>query len=390
MAKPIRLTPGKDNYTGTNGADVVFGLDGNDKINGGKGADTLNGGAGNDSLDGGAGNDKLIGGAGNDKLIGGAGNDKLTGGAGNDKLFATEGNDTAIGGAGIDTVVVNGNFADAEITRVAGGYSIELGGQTTIVKSVEFVKFDDGKVSEVNLINDAPTGAPTAVLAAGTEDATYTVNASDLLQGFSDEEGDTLSVANLTSSNGTVTDNGDGTYTIMPAANFNGAVTLSYNVTDGVNSTATATRSFNLAAANDAPTGAATAVLAAGAEDATYTVNASDLLQGFSDVDGDTLSVTGLTSSNGTVTDNGDGTYTIMPASNFNGAVTLNYSVTDGTASVAATNSFNVAAANDAPAGAATAVLAAGAEDATYTVNASDLLQGFSDVDGDTLSVTGL
>jgi hypothetical protein len=42
-------------------------------------------------------------------------------------------------------------------------------------------------------------------------------------------------------------------------------------------------------------------------------VTAANLLAGFSDVDGDTLTVTGLTADFGTVTDNGDGTYTIVP-----------------------------------------------------------------------------
>ncbi|MDB5525132.1 MAG: alkaline phosphatase [Rhizobium sp.] len=352
MAKPKRLTPGKDNYTGTKGADVVFGLDGNDKINGGKGADTLNGGAGNDSLDGGAGNDRLIGGAGNDKLIGGAGNDKLTGGAGNDKLFATEGNDTAIGGAGIDTVVVNGNFADAEINRVAGGYSIELGGQTTIVKSVEFVKFDDGKVTEVDFINDAPTGAPIVDLAAGTEDAPYTVNASDLLQGFSDEEGDTLSVTGLTSSNGTVVDNGDGTYTITPAADFNGAVTLNYSVTDGTTSVA-ATNSYTVTAVNDAPTVVTTIADQVASEDAafTFTVPAGS----FADVDtSDTLTYT-ATLDNGSALpawlsfNAATGEFSGTPAEGDIGTIDVKVTASDGTATASDTFQIAVGEVNDVP-----------------------------------------
>lgn len=75
---------------------------------------------------------------------------------------------------------------------------------------------------------------------------------------------------------------------------------------DGRGGSVAATNSFNVAAVNDAPTGTATAALAAGAEDTAYTVNASDLIQGFSDVDLDTLSVSDLTASGGaTVVDNG-------------------------------------------------------------------------------------
>ncbi|MDB5556354.1 MAG: putative outer rane adhesin like protein, partial [Rhizobium sp.] len=155
MAKKTRLTNKADNYNAGGGNDFVLGLGGNDTILGGKGNDTLNGGKGNDTLNGGKGNDKLLGGAGDDMLI------------------ATIGNDTADGGAGNDTVVVAGNFSDAVVTQTADGYTIELGGRTTTIKGVEFVQFDDQLVTEEKLINDAPTGTATAVLAAGTEDTAY-------------------------------------------------------------------------------------------------------------------------------------------------------------------------------------------------------------------------
>ncbi len=44
----------------------------------------------------------------------------------------------------------------------------------------------------------------------------------------------------------------------------------------------------------NAPTGSASATLSGGTEDINYIVNAVDLLQGFIDVDGDTLSISGL------------------------------------------------------------------------------------------------
>ena len=195
-------------------------------------------------------------------------------------------------------------------------------------------------------VNDAPTGSPTAVLAAGTEDTAYTVSAANLLAGFSDVDiatnGQVLSISGaVTSNHGTVVDNGNGTFTITPAANYNGAVTLSYNVIDGNGSSVAATQSFNLTAVNDAPTGSATAALAAGTEDTAYTVSAASLLAGFSDVDGDTLSVSALSTSNGSVVDNGNGTFTITPTANYNGPVNLTYNVIDGNGgTIAASQSY--------------------------------------------------
>ncbi|MEH2432867.1 MAG: cadherin-like domain-containing protein, partial [Nostoc sp.] len=201
-------------------------------------------------------------------------------------------------------------------------------------------------------VNDAPKlTTPAATLSDGIEDTAYAINNSDLLQGFSDVDGDTLSVSGLTATNGTVTDNSNGTYTFNPASDYNGTVNLNYNVTDGNGGITAATNSFNLAAVNDAPkltTPAAT--LSDGIEDTAYTISGTNLLQGFTDVENDTLSVSELTATNGSVTDNSNGTYTFNPASNYNGLVTLSYNVTDGNGGItAATNSFNLAAVNDAP-----------------------------------------
>jgi Ca2+-binding RTX toxin-like protein len=80
---------------------------------------------------------------------------------------------------------------------------------------------------------------------------------------------------------------------------------------------------------NDDPelTGAA-ATLANATQGVAYTITAADLLQGFSDVDSATLSVSGLTASGGTLVNNNNGTWTFTASST--GPVTLNYSVNDG------------------------------------------------------------
>ncbi|WP_071673443.1 cadherin-like domain-containing protein [Nioella nitratireducens] len=66
-------------------------------------------------------------------------------------------------------------------------------------------------------------------------------------------------------------------------------------------------------------------------------ITSAELLANASDIDGDALSVTGLSiaTGNGTLADNGDGTWTYTPAANDDTGVTFAYSVSDGTASVA-------------------------------------------------------
>jgi VCBS repeat-containing protein len=108
----------------------------------------------------------------------------------------------------------------------------------------------------INGANDAPVLTGTsATLANGTEDTAYTLTAASLLAGFTDVDSDTLSITGLTATNGTLTDNSNGTWTFTPTANYSGSVNLSYTVTDGNGGTAITTQSFNLTAVNDLPGG---------------------------------------------------------------------------------------------------------------------------------------
>ncbi|MEB3048113.1 cadherin-like domain-containing protein, partial [Rhizobium mulingense] len=246
----------------------------------------------------------------------------------------------------------------------------------------------------LDAVNDAPVlSGSAATLAAGSEDTPYTISAADLLAGFSDVDGDQLSVTGLSANHGALVDNNNGTWTFTPDANYNGPVSLSYAVTDGNGGSVPASQSFTLDAVNDAPVlSGNAATLSAGSEDTPYTISAADLLAGFTDVDGDPLSVTGLTANHGALVDNNNGTWTFTPDANYNGPVSLSYAVTDGNGgSVPASQSFTLDAVNDAPVlSGNAATLSAGSEDTPYTISAADLLAGFSDVDGDQLSVTGL
>ena len=237
--------------------------------------------------------------------------------------------------------------------------------------------------------NHAPIGVANAVLTAGTEDSTYIVHANDLLQGFSDADNDTLTVSGLTTAEGTIVDNGNGTYRITPTQNFNGNLSLHYNVVDNRGGVLAATQSIMMMAVNDTPIGTATTVLAAGTEDTAYTLTTAALLAGFSDIeDGMALTITDLTVDKGVSVLNNDGTYTITPPTNVNGNISLNYHVADSQGGIlAVTRNVSIAALNDAPTGQASAVLMAGTQNTAYVVATSDLLKGFSDVDDSTLTV---
>jgi ELWxxDGT repeat protein len=117
-----------------------------------------------------------------------------------------------------------------------------------------YVSVDSGNGPElwaISLTNNAPVLTGTqAAPSPGTEDIAYTINVADLLVGFSDADADTLSIFGLSASNGTIVNNNNGTYTLTPAANFNGALTLTYTVIDNSGGSTTSTQSIYFAPDN--------------------------------------------------------------------------------------------------------------------------------------------
>jgi VCBS repeat-containing protein len=116
----------------------------------------------------------------------------------------------------------------------------------------------------------------------------------------------------------------------------------------GTSSTYSITIRLNVAPSLSGPA----ATLATGTEDVAYVIQTTDLLQGFTDPNiGDVLSVYGLSVNHGSIVGSGSGTYTFNPDINYNGPVTLHYTVTDGQGgySSPAQLTFNLAPVNDAP-----------------------------------------
>ena len=199
-----------------------------------------------------------------------------------------------------------------------------------------------------------------STLPAGSEDTAYSITKAQLLAGFSDaDSGETnaLNVIDLEAKDadgnivGTFTANATETgWSFAPNANYNGVVNLSYNVTDGIAETA-ATNTFNIQAVNDVPELSGTkAILDAGTEDTVYSISTADLLAGYTDADGDDLSVLGLSATGGFITQIDDTEYRFTPNPDFNGDVQLNYVISDRKGgNQLATNTFNIQAVNDKP-----------------------------------------
>jgi len=232
----------------------------------------------------------------------------------------------------------------------------------------------------VTSVNDDPIAADDA--ASGNEDEAVVI--SGVLANDTDIEGDTLSIASITQgSNGTVVDNGDGTLTYTPDADFHGDDSFTYMISDGAGGTDTATVALTIAPVNDAPTAADDA--AAGDEDGVITTG--DVLANDSDAEGDALTITSFTQAgHGAVVNNGDGTFTYTPAADYNGADSFTYTVSDGNdGETVATVSITVNPVNDAPEATDDALVTN--EDTVVTTG--NVLANDTDADGDSLSVVG-
>jgi VCBS repeat-containing protein len=230
-------------------------------------------------------------------------------------------------------------------------------------------------------VNDAPVAVP--VTLAATEDTAVTFTTAQLLGTSSDVDSASLSIVNVTAAHGTVVNNGNGTWTFTPDANYNGVATLSYSVSDGQLSTPSSA-TINVAAVNDAPV--AVPVTLAATEDTAVTFTTAQLLGSSYDIDSSNLSIVNLSAAHGTVVNNGNGTWTFTPEANYSGPATLNYGISDGLLTSNSSATINIAAVNDAPV--VTPVYLTMNEDSTLIINESTLLAHATDVDSSTLSIT--
>jgi len=372
-------TTGDDTILSGNGDDTVDGGDGNDSLVGGNGEDTLFGGAGDDLLDGGNGSDTLDGGDGDDTLLGGNGDDTLDGGEGSDLLYAGNGDDTAIytvwendgstdyynGGNGFDTLLLTLTSAELEMAQsdIDAFYAFLDSGDYTF----QFTSFDLTVSSfEALLVNIVDTNLAPVAWAddfATDEDVPVVL---DLLANDTDADGDSLSAMIVDGPvNGTLTSNGDGTFTYTPDADFFGADSFTYRANDGALDSNIATVTLQVAPANDAPV--------ANSDDATVDEDHDvtiDVLANDTDVDSAALFLASAKVSDGlgtaTIVDN---QLVYSPGSDYqylnageSASVVIEYTIADDQGKPASSVvNVLVTGADDAPAKISVAVIGGGA-----------------------------
>ncbi|EJM7847537.1 tandem-95 repeat protein [Vibrio parahaemolyticus] len=228
---------------------------------------------------------------------------------------------------------------------------------------------------------DKPLATTPVTLDAIEEDGgSITITTEELLSNVDDEDKDTLSVENLIidNGNGTLVDNGDGTWTFTPQIDDDTEVSFTFDIIDDEDLVVSGSANLDILPINDAPNAENDVITTE--EDTAVTI---DVLVNDSDVEGDVLSIqsASVPSEQGSV-DIVDGKLVFTPAENFNGEATITYIVTDGDLTDEANVTVTVTPVNDSPVAVDDTVSTQ--EDTVVTI---DVLPNDSDVDGDKLSI---
>ncbi|MGI9606794.1 MAG: cadherin-like domain-containing protein, partial [Acidimicrobiales bacterium] len=210
---------------------------------------------------------------------------------------------------------------------------------------------------DVTAVNAAPTAVDDAGVGFTTAEDTLfttgdvTANDSDPEDGAIDPT--TAAIVTLPA-NGTLVNNGDGTFDYDPDPDFNGTDTFTYQVNDsGLLLSNAATVTLTVSADNDPPTATDdgglgfTTLEGAIFTTADVTLNDTDIDD---PIDPTTTAIVAPTT-DGTLVNNGDGTFDYDPDPDFNGTDSFTYTVTDPGALVSntATVTITITAVNDAP-----------------------------------------
>ena len=200
-------------------------------------------------------------------------------------------------------------------------------GSTTFRYVVYDSSFEFGSATvtiTVKAVNDAPDAKDDEY--ATDEDTALSVA---VLGNDSDSEGDGLAATEVSDPpHGSLTDNPDGSLTYTPDPDFNGSDSFSYRATDGNLESAPTTVTIDVSAVDDTPSATEDAYTTD--EDTPLTVAAPGVLDNDADPDRDGLTVTHQSGpAHGSLTLNGDGSFSYTPAPDYNGSDSFSYKASD-------------------------------------------------------------
>lgn len=247
------------------------------------------------------------------------------------------------------------------------------------------------------ILNKPPLLTGSVVLTDLVQDTVKTFTSIELLDKAINLNGGALSVVNLTASVGTVVYNGSTAWTFTPDNGYTGDVSISYGISDGIDTVETVT-SFNYTPTgvepiNNAPTQSGQVSLGSFETNAVINITKVQLLANASDLDSDPLDVVSISISAGSLVADGNTGWDYTPVMDSVGVVTLNYTVTDGTDTVAASATITLTAVvvvepvNTPPTVSGEVALGSFETNTTIVITKAQLLTNVNDVDTDPLAI---
>ena len=299
------------------------------------------------------------------------------------------GNDTDADGDTLTASVLTAPTNGSLTLNADGSFSYTHDGSQTTTDAFSYTVSDGNGGTDTGTVaitvtpeNDAPVAVDDALTVA--EGATATGN---VLDNDTDADGDTLTASVLTApSNGSLTLNGDGSFSYTHDGSQTTTDAFSYTVSDGNGGTDTGAVNITIHTGN-APSAADDAA----STDEDSAVVTGNVLANDSDLDGDSLSVLAVDTSGtlGLVSDNGDGTFTYDPNGQFeslgagdSAADTYDYTISDGNGGTAsATVTVTINGVNDLPFAATDSITGVAG-----TIFSGDVSGNDWDIEGDALT----
>ncbi|MFT3705609.1 MAG: Ig-like domain-containing protein [Agriterribacter sp.] len=252
---------------------------------------------------------------------------------------------TIVSGNGTGTIVLSGTIANinALLSAQQVFYTTAANANGSVLLTVSIN--DNGNTggsaltdSKTVLLNITPVDdQPTVINDNATTNEETTLNGNVSTNDTPSGDGGNIYSLVANATHGTVTMNADGTYTYVPATDFYGADSFTYQLCDGDGDCAQATVNINVNNVDDFPV----AVNDNGIEvDEDGIVSGNVSLNDIASGDGGNVYSKASDPAHGTVTVHADGTFTYIPASGYYGSDAFTYSLcdADGDCSTATVN----------------------------------------------------
>ena len=259
---------------------------------------------------------------------------------------------------------IDGDALSAELvaTTIHGTLSLRPDGSFTYAPAANFFGSDSFRYAArdaalasaavtvtitVRPVNDAPQAAPDSYTV--DEDWTLDASAPGVLGNDTDIDSPSLTATIVSApAHGSLVFSSDGSFGYVPDPNFNGADAFVYRASDGALESGDTTVEIRVLPVNDPPVAVGDAYTVA--EDGVLAVASPGVLANDTDVDGDALGARVVTyPDHGDLILENDGSFTYVPAPNYNGPDQFTYRVSDGIETSTATVTLTVTAVADPP-----------------------------------------